>query len=597
VQFIRVAAVAIVVAAAPCVGQSVTADSAPSGTKPGDWVLPGRTYGGTRFSPLTSIDTTNVSKLTEVWKYDDGILDGHEGQPLIVHNTLYMVTAYPDKLIAFDLTKPGPAVKWIYAPPVDPFAVGKACCDDVNRGGSYADGKIIYNTLDNHTVAVDANTGKLVWSTTMGDDKRGETMTMAPLVVKNRVIVGNSGGELGVRGYIAALDLKTGKMVWRADNTGSDHDVKIGAKFKPFYAYLKGKDLGVTTWRGEQYKLGGATVWGWITYDPQLDLIYYGTSNPGTWNPDMRPGDNLWSTTIFARDPETGEAHWAFDLTPHDEWDYDGINENIVVDLPMNGQTRKVLTNIGRSGFASTIDRTTGELLVAQPFQPTNWATGYDLKTGRPIEDSSKATHQNKLTTNICPSSTGAKDQEPSAYSPITHLVYAPSTNLCMDYGGVETKFIAGAAYVGAAVKMYAGPGGNSARGLFLAWDPAAGKKVWGITEVFPVRAGALVTAGGVVFYGTLDGNFKAVNASTGAELWRTHFASGIVGNPVTFTGPDGKQYVAVYEGVGGWMGAIVPGNLSPDDQWAALGAVGAVPDLLNHTKAGGGIHVFALGQ
>jgi PQQ-dependent dehydrogenase (methanol/ethanol family) len=575
--------------------QSLTADSAPSGIKPGDWALPGRTYGGSRFSPLTTIDTSNVSKLTEAWKYDDGVLDGHEGQPLVVNNTLYMVTAYPDKLIAFDLTKPGPAVKWIYAPEVDPFAFGKACCDDVNRGASYADGKIIYNTLDNHTVAVDAVTGKQVWRTKMGDPQKGETMTMAPLVVKNRVIVGNSGGELGVRGYVAALDVKTGREVWRADNTGPDREVKIGAKFKPFYAYMQGTDMGVKSWRGQQYKIGGATVWGWITYDPQLDLIYYGTSNPGVWNPDMRPGDNLWATTMFARDPETGEAHWAFDMTPHDEWDYDGVNENIVADIPINGQPRKVVVNLGRNGFGLTVDRTTGELLVAQTYKPTNWATGYDMKTGRPIRDSTKATHQGRLTTNVCPSSTGAKDQEPAAFSPVTHLVYSPSTNLCMDYGGVESKYIAGTPYVGAAVKMYAGPGGNAARGEFLAWDPTIGKKVWGITETFPVRAGALVTAGGVVFYGTLDGNFKAVNANTGAELWKVHFASGIVGNPMTFTGPDGKQYVAVYEGVGGWMGAIVPGNLSRDDPWAALGAVGAVPDLPDHTKPGGAIHVFAL--
>jgi len=597
VSFTRYAAAAAAAAmlAISVHAQSITADSAPAGTKPGDWVLPGRTYGGTRFSPLTTIDTITVSKLAEVWKYDDGILDGHEGQPLVVHNTLYMVTAYPDKLIAFDLTKPGPAVKWIYTPAVDPFSFGKACCDDVNRGASYADGKIIYNTLDNHTVAVDAMTGKQVWRTKMGDVLKGETMTMAPLVVKDRVIVGNSGGEMGVRGYVAALDVKTGREVWRADNAGPDRDVKIVAKFKPFYAYLQGKDLGVSSWRGEQYKIGGATVWGWITYDPQLDLIYYGTSNPGVWNPDMRPGDNLWATTMFARDPETGEAHWAFDMTPHDEWDYDGVNENIVVDVPINGQPRKTVVNLGRNGFAITVDRTTGELLVAQPFKPTNWATGYDFKTGRPMRDSTKATHQGKLTSDICPSSTGAKDEEPAAYSPVTQLIYSPSTNLCMDYGGVEAKYIAGTPYVGAAVKMYAGPGGNSARGEFLAWDPATGKKVWGITEMFPVRAGALVTAGGVVFYGTLDGNFKAVNARTGAELWKTHFASGIVGNPMTFTGPDGKQYVAVYEGVGGWVGAIVPGNLSADDPWAALGAVGAVPDLPSHTKAGGAIHVFAL--
>jgi lanthanide-dependent methanol dehydrogenase len=595
-----IAAVAFLVAAAPYFVQgqsSLTPDSAPPGTKAGDWVLPGRTYGATRFSPLTSIDTTNASKLTEVWTFSDSILDGHEGQPLVVNNTLYMVTPYPDKLFAFDLTKPGPAVKWEYAPPVDPFSFGKACCDDVNRGASYADGMIIYNTLDNHTIAVNATTGKLVWSTKLGDVNKGSTMTMAPLVVKDRVIVGNSGGEMGVRGWITALDVKTGRIVWQADNTGPDHDVKIGPKFKPFYAYLKGKDLGVSSWRGDQWKIGGGTVWGWISYDPQLDLIYYGTSNPGTWNPDMRPGDNLWSTTTFARDPETGEAHWAFDQTPHDEWDYDGINEELVADVTINGQPRKVVVDMGRNGFAQTVDRATGELLVAQPYKTVNWATGYDMTTGRPIKDSTKATHQDRLTSNICPASIGAKDEEPAAYSPITHLVYSPSTEVCMDYGGVESKYIAGTPYVGAAVKMYAGPEGNSARGEFLAWDPAAGKKVWGITEVFPVRAGALVTAGGVVFYGTLDGNFKAVNAMTGKELWRAHFASGIVGNPMAFTGPDGKEYVAVYEGVGGWVGAIVPGNLSPDDPWAALGAVGAVPDLLNHTKPGGAIHVFAVSQ
>jgi lanthanide-dependent methanol dehydrogenase len=576
---------------------AATADSAPAGTAAGDWVLPGRTYGGTRFSELTTIDTANASKLKEVWSYNDGILDGHEGQPLVVHNTMYMVTPYPNKLIAFDLTKPGPAVKWTYAAPIDPQSFGKACCDDVNRGASYADGKIIYNLLDNHTVAVDAETGKEVWRTKLGEAAKGETMTMAPLVANGKVFVGNSGGELGVWGWITALDVKTGHIVWQAHNTGSDHDVKIGAGFKPFYAFLQGKDLGLSTWRGQQWKIGGATVWGWVTYDPATNTIFYGTSNPGAWNPDLRPGDNLWATTLFARDASTGDARWAFDFTPHDEWDYDGVNENVVADITVNGQPRKVVVNFGRDGFGYTVDRTTGEVLVAQPFKPINWATGFDFKSGRPIEDSTKNTHQGHLTTDICPSSTGAKDQEPSAFSPQTGYFYLPSTNLCMDYGGVEAKYIAGTPYVGAAVKMYAGPGGNGSRGEFLAWDPATGKKVWGINEKFPVRAGALATAGGVVFYGTLDGDFKAVNAKTGAVLWSTHFKSGIVGNPITYLGPDNKQYIAIYEGVGGWMGAIVPGNLSPDDPWAALGAVGAVPDLIQATKPGGGIHVFAIPQ
>jgi PQQ-dependent dehydrogenase (methanol/ethanol family) len=605
---IRLLALALLAAAAlapSAVAQQERAATGPAARAPGgtvppagndsNWVTPTRTYEGTRHSPLKAITTDNVSKLKQVWTYDTGIKDGHEGQPLVVDNTMYVVTPFPDKLIAFDLTKPGAAVKWTYAPPVDPASFGKACCDDVNRGAAYVDGKIIYNVLDNHTVAVDARTGKQVWRTKLDEVNKGATMTMAPLVVRNKVIVGVSGGELGVRGWIAALDARTGKVAWRAYNTGPDRDVLLGPDFKPYYSWMQGKDMGVKSWRGEQWKIGGATAWGWITYDPETDLVFYGTSNPGVWNPDMRPGDNLWSTAIVARDPDTGRAKWAYQLSPHDMYDYDAVNENIVADLPVNGQTRKVIIHVDRNGYIYTIDRTNGQVLVAQPFKFVNWATGVDLKTGRPQEVPDKATHQGRLTKNICPSSTGARDQQPAAYDPTTHLLFTPSTNLCMDYGGIEAKYIAGSAYVGAAVRMYAGPGGNDARGEFLAWDPATGKKVWGITEKYPVWAGALVTAGGLVFYGTMDGDFKAVDAKSGKELWKTHFDSGVIGNPITYVGPDGRQYVAVYSGVGGWMGAIVPGNLSPDDPWAALGTVGAVPDLPKDTKPGGSVHVFAL--
>jgi alcohol dehydrogenase (cytochrome c) len=352
----------------------------------------------------------------------------------------------------------------------------------------------------------------------------------------------------------------------------------------------------VKSWRGDQWKLGGGTVWGWISYDPESHTIYYGTSNPGVWNPDQRPGDNLFSTSIFARDPDTGEAKWAWQATPHDQWDYDDVNESIVADIPVNGQQRKVLVHFDRNGFATTIDRNTGEVLVAKPYQFVNWAKGFDFKTGRPIIDSTKATHQGRLTRNICPSSTGARDQQPAAFSPRTGLFYSASHNICMDYGGVEAQYIAGTPYVGAAVRMYPGPGaGRDKRGKFFAWDAGTGREVWSISEKFPLWSGTLVTGSDLVFYGTLDGDFKAVNARTGKELWKTHFESGVVGNPITFNGPDGKQYVAVYSGVGGWMGGIVPANLSKDDPWAALGAVGAVGDLPDHTKPGGAVHIFAL--
>jgi len=565
----------------------------PAGSKESDWLIPGHDYGSTRYSELDKITTSNVAQLKEAWSYTTGIADGHEGQPLVVDGRMYVVTPFPNKLIAFDLSKPGPAKLWEYAPPIDQTAFGKACCDDVNRGASYYDGKIIYNVLDNATVAVDAKTGKQVWRTKLADPNQGSTMTMAPLVAKGKVYVGNSGGEMGVRGWITALDAKTGKMVWQAFNTGPDKDVKIGSSYKPFYSAMKAQNLGVTSWRGDQWKIGGATVWGWITFDPESNTVFYGTANPGTWNPDLRPGDNLFSTAAMARDADTGTLKWAYQYTPHDAWDYDGVNEHIVADIPFNGATRKVLVHFDRNGYAYTIDRSTGQVLVAQPFQYLNWATGVDLASGRPTLVDDKQTHQGRMTENICPSSTGARDQQPAAYSPKTHLFYTPATNLCMDYGGIEAKYIAGTPYVGAAVKMYGGPGGN--RGEFLAWDAGTGKKVWGIKENFPVWSGALATAGNVVFYGTMDGDFKAVNATSGEVLWKTHFNSGIVGNPITYLGPDGKQYVAVYEGVGGWAGAIVPGNLSPDDPYAALGAVNAMKDLPDHTKAGGALHVFVL--
>ena len=598
---------ATAVAAAPLAAQQPAAGAArtspaaaapargavPPGSEAGNWTSPAKDYEGTRYSTLTQITADNVKGLKEVWNFTTGIKDGHEGQPLIVNNTMYVVTPWPNKLFAFDLTKPGFPKKWQYDAPNDIAAPGKACCDNVNRGAAYHDGHIIYNLLDNHTIAVDANTGKEVWRTKLGDVNVGQTMTMAPLIVGDKVYVGNSGGEMGVRGWVQALDARTGKVVWKAYNNGPDKDVKIGASFKAPYPYLAGPDAGVKSWKGDEWKIGGSTVWGWITYDPETNQIFYATSNPGTWNPDQRPGDNLYSAAVMARNAETGELNWAWQATPHDQWDYDAVNESIVANLTIDGQERKVIVHFDRNGFGTTIDRVTGKLIVAQPFQHLNWAKGYDMNTGRPILDPTKETHQGRLTKNVCPSSSGAKDQQPAAFSPRTKLFYSPSHNVCMDYGGVETKYIAGTPYVGAAVRMFPGPGGY--RGEFFAWDATTGKKAWSIKDPFPLWGGALVTATDIVFYGTMTGEFRAVNAKDGKQLWQTKLPSGIIGNPVTFTGPDNKQYVAVYAGVGGWMGAIVPGNLSLDDPWAALGATGAVPDLPQHTKAGGSVHVFAL--
>lgn len=560
----------------------------------GQWTMPAGDYGNLRYSPLAQINTHNVTSLHVVGNMTTGIPHGHEGGPLYVGSTMYVVTPFPDNLIAYDMSKPGFPQKWIYHPYPDIQAEGVACCDVVNRGASYADGKIVYATLDDHVVAVDAQKGTLDWKTQIGDIHIGETVTMAPVVVKNVVLVGNSGGELGVRGKLTALDLKTGKIMWTAWSTGSDQDVRIGSDFKPFYAKDRGKDLGIKTWNPGQWKLGGGTIWGWISYDPELNLIYYGTGNPGVWNPDMRPGDNKWSITIWARNPETGMAKWAYQVDAHDGWDYDEIMENILVDMPWKGQERKLLLHPGRNGFMFVMDRETGEVLSASQYEPVTWASDYDLKTGLPHEVEAKRTHFGKYAVDICPSSTGAKDFIPSSFDPRTGYLYIPAHNTCMDYMGTAVNYIAGTPYLGASVRMYPGPGNY--QGELVAWDVAQGKKVWGVKEPdFPVYSGVLSTGGDLVFYGTMDGWFRALDAHTGKVLWQFKTASGIVGNPMTFSGPDGKQYVAIYSGIGGWMGAVDLPSMSTDDPYAGLGVVGAMKKIKAATQPGDVVYVFSL--
>jgi PQQ-dependent dehydrogenase (methanol/ethanol family) len=560
----------------------------------GDWQLPAGDYANTRFSPLADINTKNVQNLKVIGAMQTGIPHGHEGQPLVVNNTMYVVTPFPNYLIALDLTKPGFPMKWKYAPNPDPRAQGVACCDVVNRGASYADGKIVYAALDDTVLAVDANSGKEVWRAKVGDISYGETTTMAPLVVKGTVIVGNSGGELGVRGKVVGLDLQSGKQKWIAYSTGPDKDVLIGSNFHPFYKKDQGTDLGVKSWNPDQWKMGGGTVWGWISYDPELDLIFYGTGNPGVWNPDLRPGDNKWGITVFARKPETGEAVWATQLVPHDAWDYDEIMENIPVDMEWHGQMRKLLLHPGRTGFMFVFDRQTGEMLSAETYEPTNWAKRYNLQTGAPEVDPTKVAHTGVRARNVCPSPTGAKDFIPSSFSPRTGLLYIPSHNTCMDHEGIQANYIAGTPYLGTSTVMYPGPGGY--QGELVAWDVANAKKVWSVKdEVLPVYSGVLSTGGDVVFYGTMEGWFRAVDAHTGAVLWQFKAGSGIIGDPITFKGPDGKQYVAIYSGVGGWMGAVAFPSMAVSDPTAGLGVVGAMAQIKKYTAAGDTLYVFGL--
>ncbi len=559
----------------------------------GQWTLPGKNFASTRFSSLSEINKANVNRLKLQFTFDTGLKKGEEAAPLVVGTTMYIVTPFPNTLYALDLTKPAAPLKWRFDPDPLAFSQGMACCDVVNRGAAYADGKVVFNTLDGQTIAVAAKDGHQVWRTKLADIFKGETMTMAPFIAKDKVLVGNSGGEFGVRGWIAALNLADGKIAWKAFSTGPDSDVLIGSDFHPFYAQDQGKDLGVTSWPPDHWQNGGGNVWGWISYDPDLGLIYYGTGNPGPWNAEQRPGANRWTAGIFARDLETGQARWFYQWSPHDLYDHDGVNENILLDLTWQGKARKVLVHPDRNGYVYVLDRATGEVLSAEPFAYINASKGVDLKTGELIPNPAKEPGVGKTVYDICPTASGAKDWEPSAYSPSTGLLYIPHANLCMDEQGTEVSYIAGTPYIGANVRQKTGRGGY--RGALTAWNVREHRIAWELHEDLPVWSGALTTAGGLAFYGTLDGWFKAVDADTGKLLWDYKTESGIIGQPVSFRGPDGHQYIAVLSGVGGWVGAVVSNKLDVRDPTAALGMAAATSDLPARVKAGGTLYVFRL--
>lgn len=581
-------------AAVAAPGGPAVAPASASPAEDGQWTMPSKDYANTRFSGLDQINTANVKDLQLAFTFSAGTLLGQESAPLVVGDTLYFVTPYPNILYAVDLTQPGGAMKWKYDPKPEAASQGVACCQPVNRGPTYADGTIFYNTLDAHTVAVDAETGALKWKVKVGDWRKGETFTGAPLVVKGKVLVGDSGAEFGARGRVAALNASDGSIAWRAYATGPDSDVLIDpAEFKPFYAQYRGKDLGVSQWPADHWKIGGGGTWGFMSYDPDLDLIYYGTSNPSPWNHEVRPGDNHWTNGIFARDPDTGKAKWFYQFSPHDLWDHSGVNENIVLDMVWEGRPRRVVVRPDRNGYMYVLDRTTGEVLAADPYAHITASKGVDLKTGRLIVNPDKVPVQGKIMRDVCPNSPGAKDWSPSAFSKVTGLMYVPHNNLCMDWELKPVSYIQGTGYIGATPRFYPGPGGMS--GELMAWDPIGRRKIWAIPERWPVWSGVAATAGGVVFYGNLEGWFKAVDARTGQVLWQYKTASGIIGQPTTWRGPDGRQYVAVLSGIGGWAGAMVSSELDERDPTAAKGFGNMTAELKKQSNIGGMLYVFAL--
>ncbi|MEZ0215384.1 MAG: lanthanide-dependent methanol dehydrogenase XoxF5 [Xanthobacteraceae bacterium] len=592
---------AALISTAACAWPAVANDGLMNIIKdPKQWGIQTGDYANTRYSQLNQINASNVGKLQVSWTFSTGVLRGHEGGPLVIGDVMYVHTPFPNIVYALDLNNDGKII-WKYEPKQDPNVIPVMCCDTVNRGLAYSDGLIYLHQADTTVVALDAKTGAKKWSVVNGDPKKGETNTATVIPIKDKIIVGISGGEFGVRCHVTAYDSKTGKQAWRGYSMGPDSDILVDPVKTTALGKPVGADSSLKTWEGDQWKIGGGCTWGWYSYDPETNLVYYGSGNPSTWNPKQRPGDNKWSMTIWARDADTGVAKWVYQMTPHDEWDYDGINEMILTDQQMNGQARKLLTHFDRNGFGYTLDRVSGELLVAEKYDPTvNWATKVDMDKnsptfGRPLVVAKYSTEQNGEDVNskgICPAALGTKDQQPAAFSPKTQLFYVPTNHVCMDYEPFRVSYTAGQPYVGATLSMFPAPNSHGGMGNFIAWDNTKGKIVWSLKEPFSVWSGALATAGDVVFYGTLEGYLKAVDAKTGKELYKFKTPSGIIGNVTTYE-HGGKQFIAILSGVGGWAGIGLAAGLT--DPNAGLGAVGGYAALSSYTNLGGQLTVFAL--
>ena len=546
---------------------------------PNNWAYPRGQYNNQGYSELSQINTNNVKNLKLAWTFSTGVNRGHEGAPLVIDGVMYLHTAFPNNVYALDLNN-DQKILWSYFPKQEPSTQAVLCCDNVNRGLGFGDGKIYLQQNNGVLVALDAKTGKVVWQVQVNDPKTGATNTNAPQVIKDKVLTGCAGGEFGVRCFMAAYYLKDGALAWKAYSTGSDADVLIGNDFNqanPQYSALSvyqdvnggnkqggsfkqlpneqlkidEKELGIRTWLKPQqekdgWQNGGGAVTGYFSFDSKTNLVYYGTGNPGVWNPDVRPGDNKWASSVFARDVDTGQAKWAMQTTPHDEWDYDATNEVILFEK----DKKTYATQINKNGFIYTWQADSGTLIAAEKVHTfVNWATSVDLKTGVPSKDDKYSIHQDVNGKRICPNIYGAKGLAPAAFSPKTKLLFAPLYNLCMNFEPVQSKYVAGQPWVGATTTKFPNPDGDW--GGFAAYDPMINKVKWYNKESFPIASGALVTASNLVYYSTLNRWFKAVDAKSGKELWKFQVGSGVIGNAFSY-GNKGKQYLGIISGIGG---------------------------------------------
>jgi alcohol dehydrogenase (cytochrome c) len=559
---VSVAALAMTVASGVQANDSVVkAVSDPNG-----WAIAGHDYGNTRFSPLKQITSENVGKLQLAYSLSLASLRSNESSPVVIGDTLYVTTSWGPKYV-YAINAATGAKKWTYEPDMPDDVLQYACCDVNNRGVAYADGKIFIGRLDGKLTALDAASGKELWTSKVVDYKQGSVITSPPLVVRDKIMTGFGGGEYGVRGALLAFDLNTGKQLWQT------------------YTVPAPGEPGSETWKGDTGLHGGGAAWLVGSYDEKTDTVYWGTSNPGPWNTGVRStGDgnfgkltNLYTASTLAIDPNTGKIKWHIQGTPADAWDYDGVNELLLTDLKIGGADTPVLMKADRNGFFFVANRETGKMISAEKYVYANWAKKFDISTMRAEEDPDKRPGPGHPAKDICPNLIGGKNWQPMSFNPQTGLVYIPTNNVCMDWSVSDVAYKRGVFYLGAEFPTKEGPGGFL--GELVAWDPVANKKVWSIKEDLPFNGGTLTTAGNLVFSGNLHGDFRAIDAKTGTVLWSKNLGSGIGAGPVTYS-VGGKQYVAIVIG----RTAALP---------AFLGDIGK--KMVAAAPEGGALFVFAL--
>lgn len=539
----------------------------------GDVLTNGMGLRGQRFSPLTQVNKETIKDLVPVWNFSFGgeKQRGQESQPIVKDGVMYVTASY-SRIFAIDIAT-GEEL-WQYDAKL-PDAI-LPCCDVINRGAAIYDNLVIFGTLDAKLVALDRETGKVVWKKRVNNYKDGYSITAAPIIVKDMVITGVAGGEFGIIGKVEARDAKTGEVVWTRP-TVEGH-----------MGYLNGKENGITggeagkTWPGDLWKSGGAATWLGGTYDPETNLLFFGTGNPAPWNSHLRPGDNLYSSSRLAINPETGKIVWHFQTTPHDGWDFDGVNELVSFDYKdENGQTVKAAGTADRNGFFYVLNRENGKFITANPFvSKITWATGID-KNGRPMytadgRPGNPGTESKGKSVFSVPSFLGGKNWMPISYSQKTNMFYVPSNEWGMDIWNQPVSYKKGAAYLGAGFTIK--PIFDDHIGSLKAIDPLSGEIKWEYKNNAPLWGGILSTAGGLVFTGTPEGKFLAFDDESGEILYKFNVGSGIVASPITWE-QNGEQYVAI---VSGWGGAV--------PLWG-----GEVAKQVKNINQGGSVHVFKL--